>query len=300
MSNNTNKFLIPKVIIVTLTAETMPTAIPTGSVMPMGTNKQKESVESSDITNESVITDVVKVQAFENAEVKQNSPKKDCATLGSSIGNNLTIPAEISTIASLTIIQKETPSILSVTSPTTKSRTAISSPTTRSQTISSFRKRTTPDKYVPSVVSTVQRKIDLTNSRKKSKSSIFASEKKDQSCTEVEILDDDSKVECNSDDPVIDTEIIKELERDYILKKSLADLQPDDTDITDASDISERKFFNCLFKMKIRNGSRISWAGYLLGYCREIHLTEYAKQYMKTRKYNFLNHSICKSSKYIF
>jgi hypothetical protein len=260
-------FAIPKVIVLNLT---MPTAIPKQTVKPMATNKQqdaasatvKESVES---TNQLVNTDVIEINEIGDS-------------------NSVTIPAEISTVTSLTSTPKEKTSTLTVSSPSSKSRTAVSSPTTRSQTTSTVRKRTTPDKYVPSVVSTVQRKIDSTASRKKSKKSIFSGEKESK---EVELNDDESKLE-NETEPTISIEKIKELEKDYILKKSLANLQPDDKEVTEASDISERKFFKNLFIMKVRNGSRISWAGFVLGYCREIRLTDYAKQYMKTRKYSFL------------
>ncbi|MGL4341664.1 MAG: hypothetical protein ACRCSZ_04530 [Lactococcus lactis] len=77
---------------------------------------------------------------------------------------------------------------------------------------------------------------------------------------------------------------MKKLEREFIMKQGKADKDSENLLVTNAADECERRFLKCLFQLKIRNESRISWAGYLLGYYREIRVTEYGKKFMKTRK----------------
>ena len=50
------------------------------------------------------------------------------------------------------------------------------------------------------------------------------------------------------------------------MKKILSDLESENIEITDAANASERRFLESLFEIKVRNGSRTSWAGFHLGY----------------------------------
>lgn len=173
---------------------------------------------------------------------------------------------------------------------------SITSPSTRSQ--NTARKRKTPEKYIPTMVSTVKSPIKksktTSSSSEKGVSSLSVSpvkQEKDEkrtllrpspshisspSNTVVEILDDEPSV--------LDSKMFQQLERDSIMKKSQADLEPDNSDVVLAAELSERRFLKSMFEIKTRNDSRITWAGYLLGYIREIHLNERGKEYMKTRK----------------
>jgi hypothetical protein len=259
----------------------MPTAItkesvPKGLVVnetlatePASDLKESTPNQSVNIENEILVTDTDLIVT----DVEFFTPKKDNAKASSIIDDiALDVPAEISAVTSIANSRKDSllSSLPSVLSPSSH---------TRSQTT---RKRSTPEKYVPTMVATVRRSIDLTSSRKKSKSS--NTKKKGVEQNEVEIVDDDSTV-VNEETSVIDNDdAMRELERDSLKKKSVSELDPDNTELADEAEESERRFMKRLFHIKVRNGNRISWAGFLLGYCREIVITEYAKQYMRTRK----------------
>ena len=203
------------------------------------------------------------------------------------------IPAAISEMTSVATSRKDTHLTPSASRKDTHLTPSASSPATRSQTTTKSRKRSTPDKYVPPMFSNTKRSVDIASTSKRSKSAVALSKKSpnDEEAHElneinVEEIDDDSTT-ANEPTTTIDTELLKKLERELIKKQNQAAKDSENTTVTDAADECERRFLKCLCELKIRNESRIGWAGFLLGYYREIRLTEYGKKYMKTRKLNY-------------
>lgn len=241
------------------------------------------------VVKEPVVTEPIAAAAV-TTEAEQVSDKIDSnATTNSgtsSIDDDIavSIPAAISEMTSVATSRKDPPMTPSVCSPTT-----------RSQTLPKSRKRTTPDKYVPTMVTSPRKNLDYPSSkRSKVVPKTTASNKEYESDSDVEEIDDDETTVEEVKDAVstIDIELLKKYERDLIKKKSKAALQEDNILLNDEADLDERNFLKLLFELKVRNESRISWAGFLLGYVREIKLTEYGIKYMKTRKYIF-RHLFC-------
>jgi hypothetical protein len=237
MSRRSYTRSLPKVI-----CFKMPTSTAVGAV----TKESEEVMPDATLANES--DDVVTELPTEPPVVTMNQP--DYLTPNKNDDENEVatasdVPIEISAKSSTGSSRKNPPSSMS-------SSILSPSPTTRSQTTT--RKRSTPDKFVPDMVST-KRRIDLTGTTKRSKSS----NGKAKMAADVEIVDDDSTVVHEAEViPVIGNDKIRELERDSIRKKSIADLDPDNTVLSDASEAAERKFLKSLFEIKLRNGSRIT------------------------------------------
>jgi hypothetical protein len=258
--------------------------------MPTAMTAPKES-EVSEVVVEPAVAAVVAVTTDEEVVLPVIDISETINSETSTVDDDVatSIPAAISEMTSVSTSRKDT------SRKDTHLTPSVSSPATRSQTLPKSRKRSTPEKYVPPMFSNTKRNLDTATTSKRSK--IVVSSKQspnDEEAHEVEEIDveeiDDDSSTANEGTTTIDTELLKKLERELIKKQSKAAKDSENTKVTDAADECERRFLKCLCQLKIRNESRIGWAGFLLGYYREIRLTEYGKKYMKTRK---LYYNIC-------
>ena len=162
----------------------------------------------------------------------------------------------------------------------------LSSPKTRSQS-SSPRKRTTPDKYVPSYNSgfKARRIFNSNSSTKKAKTTTKSTTKPAKPKSDVENIEDEDDDSVREIFPALNNSTVLELESDAVAKRLASDEDPENTEKRTAANESERLFHKSLFNVTMRSNANISWAGWTLGIFREIRVSDYGKKYMKTRKY---------------
>lgn len=186
------------------------------------------------------------------------------------------VPVEISAISSINSSRKKVlTSNVSLLSPSSSTRSKAT------------RKRTTPEKYQPDMGPSVKRKI-LPNVSSSSKEKDRVKLEKDR-VKSVDIIDIDAEVEVQKDIPIVKDAVVLKLEQEAMEKIKIAELNPDKIEHVEAAEESERKFMKSLFKITLRNFQNITWPGWLFGYCREIRLTDFAKEtYLPKRKYLFL------------
>lgn len=187
-------------------------------------------------------------------------------------------PVEISASNSVSHKQNKN-SAISLLSPSSSTRSKAT------------RKRSTPEKYEPSMRATVKRKTSPVKSRPKATTATKATKSPSQSQI-VEVIDVEN--ELPKEVPIPDNETVLKLERDAHEKLNKANMHPDDKAIIDAAEESERKFLKSLFKITWRNFSNITWPGWLFGYCREIRLTDFARdRYLPLSEYNSYSCLLC-------
>lgn len=205
-----------------------------------------------------------------------------------------TEPMEISTSTSTATDLRKAPPACAQTMLSPASRTRSHS----SRSIGS-RKRNTPEKFVPSFVptnkSTRSMNIRAYAKRKKVATTSTSKEKVTHKTNEEEIpISDDESEVLHAGVPlpitvpvVLDT-VVSEYERNYKARKLLSEGDPDNQELIDRSNEAQRIFYKSLFKIDIRNKSNIKSQVWKLGICREIKVTEYGLNYMKTSKSNIM------------
>ena len=173
------------------------------------------------------------------------------------------------------------------------------SPRTRSHSPRSIgsRKRNTPEKFVPSFVPTNKstRSMNIRSYAKRKKLATTSKEKVTHKTNEEEIpISDDESEVVNPSVPlpitvpvVVDT-VVSEYERNYKASKLLSAGDPENQELIDRSNEAQRTFYKSLFKIDIRNKSNIKSQVWKIGICREIKVTEYGLNYMKTSKSNII------------
>lgn len=217
------------------------------------------------------------------------TPQKDPKPIDSVI---TTAAISLSNIATSNIattdVESEVPVDVSASSitnsrkPPPPANITLLSPTTRSRSLSP-RKRATPEKYVPSYTNSISKSRKSTNLSASKSKRHKAKAATPSSQVEV-VVDDDSTVE----DKAIVTD-----NNAYILEclnESVANKLVSDEDKSDALKLkeatnSERRYIKSMCVITKRSASNISWAGWTIGYFKEIKLSEYAKIYRKTSKY---------------
>jgi hypothetical protein len=213
-----------------------------------------------------------------------------------------TEPMEVSTSTSTATDLRKAPPACAQTMLSPSSRTRSHS----SRSIGS-RKRNTPEKYVPSFVPTnkLTRSMNIRAYAKKRKKVATATTSTATTSTskekvtpntneeEIAISDDESEVvhagvPLPITVPVLVDTVVSEYERNYKARKLLSEGDPDNQELIDRSNEAQRIFYKSLFKIDIRNKSNIKSQVWKLGICREIKVTEYGLNYMKTSKYNII------------
>lgn len=189
------------------------------------------------------------------------------------------VPIEIAAATAIVAITLKPPpsSAISVLSPASSTRSKATT-----------RKRSTPEKYIPEMGTTTKRRADIFNTKNKPTSS----NKKNKKPNDKEIVDVDSILPLPTPTrfnkvkqvPIVEDSEVEKYQRDAIAKKNIRDKDPDNTAKVDAYNASQRRFLQSLFEIKLRNYAKISWAGWLMGYCREIKVTACGLRYMKTSK----------------
>ncbi len=214
----------------------------------------------------------------------QKEPSKNDDTLNNTIDVSLCINAT-DDVESTTPNKISASSLANTRKPPPPSSIILSpSSNTRSHT---SRKRSTPEKYVPSYNSSYKSRrisnslIKHNSSKKKQKKSATKSTTPN---SEVEIIindDDSNEAEVTN---ATDNSFVMDLENEAVAKRLLSDDDPKNKVYSDAAIDSERCFYKALCDITPRSNRNIGWVGWTHGIFKVIKLSDYGKKYVNASK----------------
>jgi hypothetical protein len=222
------------------------------------------------------------------------TPQKDQKSIDSIIDTDLidTAAVSLSNIAT-TDVESDVPIEISASSitnsrkPPPPANITLLSPSshTRSRSLTT-RKRTTPEKYVPSYNTSFKSRRSLETSASKAKRCKSKSTPESKTPgNEVEIVVDDDDSSVHEAVIVNDKAYILECQNEAVALRLVSDEDKCNVIKLKEAENSQRRYIKSMCDITKRSSSNISWAGWTHGYFQEIRLSEYARIYRETGKY---------------